>query len=89
MCKDNSLKLAALCRFLGLPLSSVAKAAKVSPCYVSRVLSQRDHLQGSESFWMRVENELPRLVAERRRPVFSTSGTQSEQAMELVKLSSE
>lgn len=89
MCKENSLKLAALCRFLGLPLSTVAKAAKVSPCYVSRVLSQRDHLEGSESFWMRVENELPRLVAERRRPVFSTSGTQPERAADLIRLSSE
>jgi hypothetical protein len=54
----------------GLAPSAVARAAKVSPAYLSRILSETDPFVGSAEFYRRVEASLGLLVEQRSRQFF-------------------
>jgi len=66
----NARRLASLIRAFGLLPSAVARVAKVSPAYISRVTSGRDTFVASDSFWRSLEARLPDLVASRPRQFF-------------------
>ena len=57
-------------RMFGLSPSAVAKAANVSPAYISRVLSETDPLVGSPEFYRRLEGCLGQLVEQRQQQFF-------------------
>lgn len=66
----NVAKLRAIIDWLDLPVSAVARIAGVSRPYVSRVLSDKDDLNGSVSFWRDLERGMSRLIETRRTQVF-------------------
>ena len=53
-----------------LPPSAVARAANVSPAYISRVLNETDPLVGSAQFYRRLEASLGQLVEQRQQQFF-------------------
>lgn len=67
---DNSRKLKAILDGFDIPASAVADQCRISRAYVSRVLSPNDAFSGNDSFWIKVEKALGRLVDARRGQVF-------------------
>lgn len=67
---SNRRRLAALIKMFGLSPSAVARAAGVSPAYISRILSETDPLVGSAQFYRRLEACLGQLVEQRQQQFF-------------------
>jgi len=67
---NNSRRLKAILDGFDIPLATVAKVSGISRTYVSRVLSPNDPLNGNDSFWLKVEKALGKLVDSRRGQVF-------------------
>jgi len=86
MCiKSNAQKLRAWAEVLALSPTMIATAiGGYSRCYVSRVLSVQDPLEGSPNFWMKVESALGRLVEHRQVRVFDVPTSQT--AEELLRM---
>ena len=72
---SNRRRLQVLLETFAIPHSAVAKAGKVSPAFISRLLSPTDKLTGSSDFWMRVEQAIPSLLEQRRAQIFDIPAT--------------
>jgi hypothetical protein len=66
----NGRRLASVMKMFGLAPSAVARAARVSPAYLSRVLSDSDPFVGSAGFYRRLEACLGALVEHRQTQFF-------------------
>jgi len=66
----NARRLASVMKMFGLAPSAVARAARVSPAYLSRVLSESDPFIGSSGFYRRFEACLGQLVEQRQQQFF-------------------
>lgn len=84
---DNSKRLRAILDTFDIPVSAVAHATGISRAYVSRVLSERDALEGNDQFWLKVEGALGRLMDARRGRVFLIGAVPVERVEELRKAS--
>jgi hypothetical protein len=62
--------LASVIRMFGLAPSAVARAANVSPAYLSRIMNETDPLVGSSGFYRRLEACLGQLIDRRQRQFF-------------------
>jgi hypothetical protein len=54
----------------GLAPSAVARAANVSPSYLSRIMNESDPFVGSSGFYRRLEACLGKLIEQRQRQFF-------------------
>jgi hypothetical protein len=66
----NGRRLASVMKMFGLAPSAVARAGKVSPAYISRILSETDPFVGSFEVYRRIEASLGLLVEQRSRQFF-------------------
>src|ERR1039457_6174564 len=66
----NGRRLASVMKMFGLAPSAVARAGKVSPTYLSRIMNDSDPFTGSAEFYRRVEASLGQLVEQRQQQFF-------------------
>ena len=64
------MRLASVIKMFGLSPSAVARAAGVSPAYLSRIMNESDPLVGSAGFYRRLEACLGQLVEQRQQQFF-------------------
>jgi transcriptional regulator with XRE-family HTH domain len=69
----NVRRLRAISRLFGIGPSAIAKAGGVSQPYVSRILSETDPLNGSASFYRKLEINLGTLIGSRQTQFFRVS----------------
>ena len=61
----NGRRLASVMKMFGLAPSAVAKAGKVSPTYLSRIMNETDPFVGSAGFYRRLEDRLGQVIDQR------------------------
>ena len=74
----NSRRLRAIIAVFNVPHTAVAEAGKVSPAYISRLLSEKDGMTASDEFWRKMENALPKLIEQRRGQIFEVKAAPVE-----------